>query len=195
MVSNYKYNPQRYFVVTFAVTFVFWFAGAWASFQDSYKDCYMVLMLIGMMAPFMVSAAMAIASRNTEVKRDFINRLINPRLIQLKMIPAFLLIMPLSVLASITISLPLGGSASQFQLAGGFSFSTGFVPVLLLLILAACFEELGWRQYGFDSLQSRYNLFTASIVFSLLWSLWHFPLVFVNNSYQYEIFHQNIWLA
>lgn len=113
----------------------------------------------------------------------------------MKMLPAFLLIMPLSVLASIVLSLPFGGAVSQFQFAGSFSFSTGFVPVLLLLVLAASFEELGWRQYGFDSLQSRYNLFTASIIFSLLWPLWHFPLIFVNNSYQYEVFHQSIWLG
>jgi hypothetical protein len=101
--------------------------------------------------------------------------------------------MPLSVLASIVLSLPFGGSLSQFQFAEGFSFSSGFVPVLLLLLLAASFEELGWRGYAFDSLQSRYNLFWASLMFSILWSLWHLPLIFVNNSYQYEIFHQNIW--
>lgn len=61
--------------------------------------------------------------------------------------------------------------------------------------MAAGFEELGWRGYAFDSLQSRYNLFTASIIFSILWSLWHFPLIFVNSSYQYELFHENIWFA
>ena len=111
------------------------------------------------------------------------------------MLPAFLLIMPLSVLASIFLSLPFGGSVSQFQFAEGFSFSSGFVPVLLLLLLAASFEELGWRGYAFDSLQSRYTYFTASIIFSILWSLWHFPLIFVNNSYQYEIFHESIWFG
>ena len=101
--------------------------------------------------------------------------------------------MPLSVLVSIFISLLFGGSIFQFQLAEGFSFSSGFVPVLLLLLLAAAFEELGWRGYAFDSLQSRFNYLTASLVFSLLWSLWHFPLIFVKDSYQYAIFHQNIW--
>jgi membrane protease YdiL (CAAX protease family) len=101
--------------------------------------------------------------------------------------------MPFSILVSILLSLPFGGSTSQFQFAEDFSFSSGFVPVLLLLLMAASFEELGWRGYAFDSLQSRYTYFTASIVFSILWSLWHFPLIFVNNSYQYEIFHENIW--
>jgi len=195
MISNYKYNPKAYFVTTFIATYAFYFAGAWGSFQDDKRGLYMLFILLGMMAPFIVSLVMTAASKNTDLKKDYINRLIDPQLIQLKMLPAFFLIMPLSVLASIALSLPFGGSVSQFQFAGGFSFSAGFVPVLLLLVLAASFEELGWRQYGFDSLQSRYNLFTASIIFSILWSLWHFPLIFVNNSYQYELLHQNIWFA
>ncbi len=67
--------------------------------------------------------------------------------------------------------------------------------MLLLLLLAATFEELGWRGYAFDSLQSRFNYFKASLIFSLLWSAWHFPLLFVKDSYQYEIYQENIWFA
>ena len=29
----------------------------------------------------------------------------------------------------------------------------------------------------------------------MLWSLWHFPLIFVNNSYQYELVNENLWFA
>ncbi len=195
MISNYKYNPKAYFAMTFIVSYIFYFAGAWMSFQEGNNGLYMLLMLPGMMAPFIISAVMTATSKNDDLKKDYINRLVNPRLIQLKMLPAFFLIMPLSVLASMALSLPFGESVYQFQFAKGFSFSAGFVPVLLLLILAATFEELGWRQYGFDSLQSRYNLFTASIIFGILWSLWHFPLIFVNNTYQYEIIHKSIWLG
>jgi len=193
MILNYKYKPGIYFVATFIATYALWFAGAYVSFQEDKSGLYMLFMLPGLMAPFLISLVMIFASKNSDLKKDFINRLINLRLIQPKVLPAFVLIMPISVLASILLSLPFGGSVSQFQFAEGFSFSTGFVPVLLLLMLAAGFEELGWRGYAFDSLQSRYTYFTASIVFSILWSLWHFPLIFVNNSYQYEIFHENIW--
>jgi membrane protease YdiL (CAAX protease family) len=181
--------------MTFLATFLFWFAGAYVSFHDDLSDLYMLLMLPGLMAPFLISFVMIIASKNEELKKDHLNRLINPRLIRLKMLPAFLLIMPLSVLASILISLLFGESISQFQLAEGFSFSSGFVPVLLLLLLAATFEELGWRGYAFDSLQSRYSYLTTTIIFSLLWSLWHLPLIFVKDSYQYEIFQQNFWFG
>lgn len=145
------------------------------------------------MAPFLISLVMIFRSKNADLKRDFVNRLTNIRLIQPKILPIFFLLMPLSVVVSILISLFFGGSMSQFQLAEGFSFSTGFVPVLLLLLLAAGFEELGWRGYAFDSLQSRHTYFKASVIFSVLWSLWHFPLIFVNNSYQYEIFHESFW--
>ena len=194
MISNYKYKPLYYFSMTFLVTYALWFAGAYLSFQDE-SGLYMLLMLLGLMEPFLISLVLILTSKNSDLKKDFVNRLINLRLIQLKMLPVLVLIMPLSVLASIFLSLPFGGSISQFQFAEGFSFSTGFVPVLLILMLAAGFEELGWRGYAFDSLQSKYNFFTASIIFSVLWSLWHFPLIFVNNSYQYEIFNENIWFA
>ncbi|TFH42252.1 MAG: CPBP family intramembrane metalloprotease [ANME-2 cluster archaeon] len=194
MISKYKYKPLFYFSMTFLVTYALWFAGAYVSFRDE-SGLYMLLLLPGLMAPFLISLVLILKSKNSDLKKDFVNRLINLRLIQLKMLPALILIMPLAVIASGFLSLLFGGSISQFQFAEGFSFSTGFVPVLFILVLAAGFEELGWRGYAFDSLQSRYNYFTASIIFSILWSLWHFPLIFVNNSYQYEIFHENIWFG
>ncbi len=195
MISNYKYRPLFYFSMTFLATFALWLAGAYVSFLDDQDGLYMLLMLPGLMAPFLISLGMILTSKNSALIKDFVNRLINPKLIQLKVLPVFVFIMPLSVLVSIVLSLPLGGSMSQFQMADGFSFSSGFVPVLLLLLLAAAFEELGWRGYAFDSLRSRYTYFTASLIFSGLWSLWHLPLILVNNSYQYEIFHENAWFG
>ncbi len=191
MIFKYNYKTGYYYALTFIITYIFWFAGAYISFQDTLSDLYMLLMLPGLMTPFVVSIIMILRSGNTSLKKDYINRLTNIRLIRPKILPAFFMIMPLAVLISALISLFFGGSISQFQLAEGFSFSTGFVPVLLLLLLAATFEELGWRGYAFDSLQSRHTYFTASLLFGILWSLWHLPLVLVNNSYQYEIFQQS----
>jgi len=194
MNAQYQYKPIRYFITTFLVTYVLWFIGAYFSYRDE-SGSYYLLMLVGLMTPFLISLWMIFTSNDSRLKHDFINRLTNPRLIQPKILPIFILVMPLSVIISIIISLLVGESNSQFQFAEGFSFSSGFVPVLLLLFLAAAFEELGWRGYAFDSLQSRYNYFRATIIFSILWSLWHFPLIFVKDSYQYEIYNANIWYA
>ena len=176
------YRPIAYFSATFIVTYVLWFAGAYVSFLDDDKGLYMLLLLPGLMAPFIISLVMLFTSGYADLKRDFINRLFNPKLIQPRYLPVFFLLMPVTVLASIALSLPFGGSVSQFHLAEGFSFSSGFVPVLLLLLLAATFEELGWRGYAFDSLQSRFSYFKASVIFGVLCSLWHFPMIFVKDS-------------
>jgi membrane protease YdiL (CAAX protease family) len=193
MLPGYKYRPGIYYLLTFLITYVLWFAGAYVSYQPDGDELYMLLMLPGLMTPFLLSLIIIFRSGNADLKKDFVNRLVNIRLIEPKVLPVFIFIMPLLILVSISISLLFGGSMSQFGFAEGFSFSSGFVPVLLLLLLAAGFEELGWRGYAFDSLQSRYTYFTASLIFGILWSLWHFPLVFVNNSYQYEIIRESIW--
>lgn len=195
MIVKYTYKPYSFFLAAFLVTFSFWFGGAYFSYRDSGDGLYMLLMLPGLMAPFLISLVMILKSNNTEIKRDFLNRLINPRLIRIKTLPVLILLMPLSVILSIVLSLLFGESMLQFELAEGFSFSSGFVPVLLLLLFAASFEELGWRGYAFDSLQSRCTVFTASVIFSILWSFWHFPLLFVKDSYQYQIFVENGWYA
>ncbi|AKB79620.1 hypothetical protein MSHOH_3137 [Methanosarcina horonobensis HB-1 = JCM 15518] len=194
MIPNYRYKPGIYFTATFIITYALWFPAAYLSFHDN-SGVYILLAFLGMMVPFLVSFFMIFTSKNSDLKKDFINRLINLRLIRPKLLLAFFLIMPLTVLVSIFLSLPFGGSTSQFQFAENYSFSSGFVPAFLTLIMASTFEELGWRGYGFESLQSRHTFFTASIVFGILWSLWHFPLIFVNNMYQYEIFHENIRYA
>lgn len=191
--SNYRSRP--YFLRTFAITWAFWGVGAWLSFRPGGQKIYMVLMFAGLVTPFAVSWFMLRRREGSGSKRDFVRRLIRPDLIKPRMLPALLFLMPASVLAATALSLLVGEPASQFHLAHGFSFHTGFVPVLLTLLLAALFEELGWRGYGFESLRRGRNLLSASLVFGLLWSLWHLPLVLANGSYQYEVFQQSVWFG
>jgi uncharacterized protein len=194
MSTRYAYKPGLYFGLTFLVTYALWALAYYVNAQGA-KGLSILVGIAGMLIPFVISLIMIFSSGNPALKQDFINRLINLGLIQPKMLPTFFLIMPLSVVAAILLSLPFGGSPAQFQIAGGFSFSTGAVPVLLFLALAACFEELGWRGYGFESLQSRYTYLTAALIFSLLWSIWHIPLIFAEGQYAYELWNQNIWYA
>jgi len=195
MQTQQPYKPLRYFIMTFVSTYLLWFTGAWLSFQPNNNGMHMLVMLPGLLAPFIISLIMLLRNPDAAMKRDFLNRLINLKRIKLKFMPIFVLLMPIAVLLSTALSLLFGQSAAQFQLADGFSFSSGFVPVLLLLFMAATFEELGWRGYAFDSLRNRFSFFKASLLFSLLWSAWHAPLIFVKDSYQIEILQQNPWFA
>ncbi|MBD3386011.1 CPBP family intramembrane metalloprotease [candidate division KSB1 bacterium] len=195
MKTRVNFKPGLYFATVFIISTFFYLAGAYTSFQDGDRGAHMIFLLPGLLTPFLVSLVLILSSKQSDYQKEYVNRLVSLKRIRLNMMPALLFLMPLAVLISIAISLLFGGSVEQFQISKEFSFSSGFMPVLLLLLIAATFEELGWRGYAFDSLQSRYTIFTASIFFGVLWSLWHLPLVFVKDSYQYEILHQNFAYA
>jgi membrane protease YdiL (CAAX protease family) len=147
MTVTYSYLPGRYFVATFLATYSLWLLGAWASFNA--RALYMPLMLCGLLIPFVLSWAMVFVSGDSTLKREQLDRLYNPKRVDPIFLPISLLVMPLVVLISIGLSVAAGGSTDQFAVAEGFSFSTGTVPVLLVLFLAAALEELGWRGYAF----------------------------------------------
>jgi uncharacterized protein len=190
---GYVYKPIRFFLITYLISWVSWFIAAYFSYQK--MDIHGLFIIPGLVAPAISATGMILSSKNKNLKKEFVNKLTNFRLIKLSSIPTTLLFMPLSIVLSILISILFGQSMSQLQLAQEFSFSAGIVSVLLLIILASIFEEIGWRGYGVDSLSSKYNYFTATIIFAVLWAGWHFPLFFVKNFYQHKLVIAHIFFA
>jgi len=73
----------------------------------------------------------------------------------------------------------------------GFSFSIGGASALLTLVLTALLEELGWRGYAKDSIAFYCNWWKASVIFGVVWALWHLPLLFISGTYHSNILQQN----
>ena len=65
--------------------------------------------------------------------------------------------------------------------------------VLQLTIIVPLLEELAWHSYGTDSLRSRFNLLTTSLLFALYWGIWHFPLSSINEYYHSNLLEDN-WI-
>ncbi len=62
------------------------------------------------------------------------------------------------------------------------------LPNLLpLLILGPLSEELGWRGYAQDRLQTRSSPLSASLIIGAVWALWHLPLFFMPGTSQHEL--------
>jgi hypothetical protein len=194
-MTDTAYKPVRYYTWTYLVTFVLLLLGAYVSRVDA-NGLFLLFIVPATMTPFVVSLVMLLRSKDASLRKDFGRRIVDLRLIAPGMIPVLLLTGPLLVVVSIIASLPMGGSTDQFQFADGFSSAGLMVPGLVMLFLIATFEELGWRGYAFNSLQSRTaNFFTASLVFGILWSLWHLPIVLVKDTYQYQVSQESIWFA
>jgi len=195
MESSTTYKPFKFFFFTYLLTWVSWFSAAYVSFRENGESIYVIMMLPGLIAPFCIALWMILSSKDKTLRKSFNNRLFNLRLIRPSSIPAILFIMPVAIVLSILVSTFFGQSIDQLRFSERFSFSAGFVPVLLILFLAASFEELGWRSYAMDSLRAKHNYFTATIIFAFLWAFWHFPLYFIKDYYHYELVRTNIVFA
>lgn len=185
-----EYSAKKFYLYTFLYTFIFWMIGAYYSLEKNSN--YYLFLLLGLVTPFLVSLFL-IFNSSDNLKNQYKRKFFNFQGLDIKIIFIMVFIIPFTIFISILISIIFGESLSQFNISKDFSFSVGVLPVLLLLLFAAIFEELGWRGYGFESLLKKYNFFYSSIIFSLLWSFWHFPLIFVDGSYQNIIFNQNIY--
>lgn len=189
------FSPTRFFAITFLVTWGCWFAAPHLGDAEAGDGTFVLLMLAGLLTPFATALHLTLTSRSGAMKSAFFEKLLDVRLIRPGILALFLLLFPASMVVSILVSTAFGLSLDQFALADGFSFSVGSVPTFLLLILAACFEELGWRGYGVESLGGRRSYFAATAIFGVLWSLWHLPMFFIPGSYQAELLEKDLLLA
>jgi uncharacterized protein len=195
-VENYTYKPVKYFVLTIGIAWVSSFFAAWCSHTRGMEQYQYMFMLPVLLSSFVVAMLMIYGSGNSALKSDFKKRVINFRTVKAKHWLFILFIMPIVMLTATAVSLLFGQSASQFSIAKNLAVANGQTIVsIIILLLAPTFEELGWRGYGMDSLRSGKNLLQASLVFALLWNLWHLPLFFIKGYYHYEILQMNIWYA
>ncbi len=185
-MSHYR-QPVTFFTYTLLLTWAIWFTAAYYSYQPDGESILMPLMILGTFVPFIVSLVIVLGSGNRALKQDFWSRMTGIGRIRLAYTPAIILLLPATILLAIAVSVLFGGSARQFGLSDLFS-GQGLMG-LLISILAPTTEEIGWRGYGADSLRRRFSLLKASLLFALLWGLWHVPLFFINNNYQNELWH------
>ena len=186
-MSAYRYRTLRYFTIVFGLTTACWLLGAGLLSHSAGQGLAMMALLAGLLTPWLVSLIFVRRSGDDALRREHRRRLFDLRRIRPGVFLAACLLMPISVVLAIAGSIPFGGSWEQLQAADGFSFAIATVPSLAVLLLAAAGEELGWRGYAFDALQQRFPLPVATLVFGILWSLWHLPLVLVPGSYQHEL--------
>lgn len=189
------YKSKQFFMLTFSVTWVCWFAAPYLGDPLNSDATFLVLMLIGLMTPFATALYLTLTSKSTQLKKTFFNKLLNIKLIRPRSIPLFLVLFPASMVGAILVSTIFGYSLDQFTIVEEFSFSIGTVPTFLILLLAAGFEELGWRGYAIESLNSKLNYFDATLIFGILWSLWHLPMFFIPHSYQAELLQEDFLLV
>ena len=193
---KHKFQPYKYWSLVLIITWIAGLFAAYFSYQESLSNLQIPFILLGMFTPFIISMFMIYGSKNDKLKSDFKNRIFNLTLVKPKYWVFIFLIMPITLLLATLISLLFGQPIEQFLFAPELA-STGaeIIIILIILILAPTFEELGWRGYGIDSLKKEKTIFRATMTYALLWNIWHLPLFAINGYYQNELLHMNFIYA
>jgi len=183
-----KYNRPVLFYGT-AITFPWtcWFILAWISHSNWWDNPKVVfwgslLGLAGLCGPLII--AMLLILPDKEMRHELFAATFRLKGIR----PAFWLLtialFPASILLAQAISLLFGHAASQFQFVEHLSFTAGIFPAWFLLIVAPILEEFGWHTYGIHCLRNRFNLLATSVIFGVVWGIWHLPTSFIKGYYQ-----------
>ena len=190
MGDSYRYKPLSYFALVFVLTWAPWSFAAYYSYQRATELYSNLFALVGLLGPFCAALIMIWSSGSRDLKHDFKERLVSLRLIRPGYLPVILILAPLALFLSTWLSVEVGRSADQFRLSGGFAI------MLPIIVLAPTFEELGWRGYGMDSLRAKFGMMKATLLFSVLWAMWHVPLFFIDHNYQHGLSNSSpIYLA
>jgi uncharacterized protein len=172
-----------FFVMAYVVTWIPWSVAAYASSQnaESYRSLFN---LAGLLGPLAAALFLILSSGSEALKSDFRDRLFNLRRIRPLYLIVAIVMPPTVICLSIWLSLWFGQSADQFQLSAGANLSA---LIILAVVLAPVIEEMGWRGYGVDSLRAKSAMTKATLLFGVLWSLWHAPLTLIGGTYQNQL--------
>ena len=178
--NKYKYRPVLFFICAYLFTWIFWIPAIFLP-----ESISPILMLIGLIAPAVVSTVFVMVSGSDALKQDLKNKLVGFYKVKWLNVIWAVIVFAIVVVCSILLSLLFGQSIDQFSFTEDFSFSgVGIASAFITITVASIIEEVGWKGYCEDSIGNYMNWFWESMIFGVLWSFWHFPLLFIEGTYQ-----------
>jgi membrane protease YdiL (CAAX protease family) len=158
-----------------------------------------ILYSIGGLGPAFSAIYLVRTTQQKDERREFWRRVIDYRRVPWHWFFASLLIPPLIALLSVFVSLFLSTEYTKWQPMWVLIQN----PVMFVLFLVSTLlfgplpEELGWRGYGLERLQTEYSAVQASLIVGFFWVIWHIPLFLTKDSgfaAAYPLFSLRFWL-
>ena len=189
--EQYKYRPILFFALAYLFTWIFWIP---ATFLP--ENISPVLMLIGLLAPAVVSTVFVMESGSDALKKDLKNKIAGFYKVKWLNVLWAIVVFALVIVFSILLSVVFGQSLDQFAFTEDFSFTgIGIAGAFLTITVASIIEEVGWKGYCEDSIGNYMNWFWESMIFGVLWSFWHFPLIFIDGTYQAGLMENPLYVV
>lgn len=172
-------------MITFIYSWTFWISSILISYEFAYFPTFL-LFFIGGIGPSLTGVVLTYKLKTREEVKNFWNRSFSFKQIKLEWYGIIIFFSLIPILLAGMIDLVIGGKGISIN-GEIYSNFFNFFPYLMFLIIAVLAEEFGWRGYAQDALQKSYSRFLSSLILGSFWALWHLPLFFMENTYQYNL--------
>jgi len=158
-----------------------------------------ILYSIGGLGPAFSAIYLVRTTQQKDERREFWRRVVDFKRVSWRWLFASLFIPPLIAIFSILVSMFFSTEYTKWQpmwllIQNPVMFIFFLVSTLLFGPLP---EEIGWRGYGLESLQTKYSAMQSSLIVGFFWVTWHIPLFLTKDSgfaAAYPPFSLGFWL-
>jgi membrane protease YdiL (CAAX protease family) len=185
-------RPWLFFALAFLMSWLFWLPAALMS-QGGTSFPIGILSFLGGFGPSIGGVLMVYLTAGEDGRRDFWQRVFSFKRIGGRWYAIILFIFPLLVALSLLVEAQSGEKFPFFPYLAALAAEpllVLFLPVIVLqvLLMGPLSEELGWRGYALDALQSKWSALLSSLIVGICWSIWHGPLFFIRDpgNFYYE---------
>ena len=177
--------PWLYLILAYSLAWIFWLPVVLTRQDYQKSPLLLALVLIGTFGPGIAGIILVYRQFDKDGRRDYWRRVFDFRSISLKWYVLIFLLYPAMHLISIAVNSWMGGSPPQFEfIKEAVAIPIGIPVVVILYLLQASFEEIGWRGYMLDRLQAFWKPLTASLVLGIFHAFWHLPMFWVVGTNQ-----------
>jgi membrane protease YdiL (CAAX protease family) len=179
-------SPWAYFALVYLFSWVFTIPAALSGVSLQESPTLMVIYGLGGLGPAISAILLTYITRGQEGRSDYWRRILDLRRIPTRWFGVIFLTVPaITALAALADRL-LGGHGLRLEAAARFlEQPLQVLPfALFILFFGPLPEELGWRGYALDRLQSSKGALVSSLILGAAWALWHLPLFFIKGTYQ-----------
>jgi uncharacterized protein len=181
-------SPWTFFALALGWSWFFWLTAILLD-AGMATPLGIVLSLLGLLGPMIAGITGVYFTYGKEGRRDYWRRIIDLKRIRVRWIIVIVLFVPALFALAVVFDRLAGGSGAAWEESAIQIFAAPWmiIPIALSILLVGPLEEFGWRGYVLDRLQGRWGALVASLILGIVWSLWHLPLFFIKDSYQYNL--------
>jgi membrane protease YdiL (CAAX protease family) len=172
-----------YFAVAFGLTWIVEIL--WSLSGISLESASgQALLCLAASGPALAAIGLTYLTQDEMGRRDYWLRIIDLRRISARWYLVIFLFAPALYSLAALLDIISGGSGGTLGRTVG---QLTIIPAFLTIFITPLLEELGWRGYALDRLQSRWSALVSTLILSIVWALWHLPLSFIKGTYQYGL--------